>query len=186
MSKRASFRKTGGKRGIKTSPDDLNIKEQIFVREYLKDENGTRAAIAAGYSRKTAPQAASRLLKSVKVQAELVKVTTKLCDDLEISEKRILWELARMAFYDPRKIFDADGRIKPITELDDDTAMAIAGLETAHKVVGDEADGCVVFTKVKLADKRANCELLGRKLKMWTDKIDHGGRMTLEELVCGE
>jgi phage terminase small subunit len=30
------------------------LREQLFAREYLVDLNGTRAAIAAGYSSKTA------------------------------------------------------------------------------------------------------------------------------------
>jgi phage terminase small subunit len=37
-----------------------------FAREYLLDLNGTRAAIAVGYSSKTAAQA-SRTLRNVKV-----------------------------------------------------------------------------------------------------------------------
>lgn len=178
--------KGGGKHGVKKSADDLSIKEQIFVREYLKDENGTRSAIAAGYAKGSATVTASRMLRKANIQAALANVTKRLCDNLEITDERVLREVARLAFYDPRKLFDANGRIKPITELDDDTAMAIAGIETAHKVVGDQADGMVVFTKIKLTDKRSACELLGRKLKLWTDKVEHGGRLTLEQLLCGE
>jgi phage terminase small subunit len=47
------------------------LREQRFAREYLLDLNGTRAAIAAGYSAKTASQAASRMLRNVKVRALL-------------------------------------------------------------------------------------------------------------------
>jgi phage terminase small subunit len=39
-----------------------HFRRQRFAREYLLDLNGTRAAIAAGYSAKTAAAAASRLL----------------------------------------------------------------------------------------------------------------------------
>jgi phage terminase small subunit len=45
-----------------------------FVEEYLIDFDGTRAAIAVGFSEKTAAQAASRLLKHVKVKALLEKI----------------------------------------------------------------------------------------------------------------
>lgn len=179
------------KRGIKSSgvrktADDLNIRERIFVREYLKDENGTRSAIAAGYSAKTAGQAASRLLKAVKIQREIVKATDKICDDLDVSVAQIVAELKKLAFFDPRKLFDADGRCKPITELDDVTAMAVAGMKTVTKVAGDESDGMVVFTDFKLADKGQNLERLGRYKKMFTDKLDVTQRVTLEGLVCGD
>ncbi|MBN5145921.1 terminase small subunit [Stenotrophomonas maltophilia] len=40
----------------------LTPKQQRFVQEYLKDQNGTQAAIRTGYSEKTAKQQGSRLL----------------------------------------------------------------------------------------------------------------------------
>ena len=39
----------------------LTPKQRIFILEYLKDFNASRAAIGAGYSAKTAGPAASRL-----------------------------------------------------------------------------------------------------------------------------
>ena len=58
-------------------------KVDLFVDEYILTgcKNGTQAAINAGYSEKTAPQQASRLLKDVKVInsiKERKKVETKL------------------------------------------------------------------------------------------------------------
>lgn len=47
----------------------LKPKERRFVWEYEKDWNGTRAAIRAGYSEKSAAVIASRLLKKVNVAA---------------------------------------------------------------------------------------------------------------------
>ena len=46
----------------------LTAKQQRFCDEYLIDLNATQAAIRAGYSPKTAAQAAARLLTNVKVQ----------------------------------------------------------------------------------------------------------------------
>lgn len=156
------------------------------MAEYLKDMNATRAAVSAGYSKKTAESAGSRLLRNVKVSAQIEKKTGERCQKLDISADRVLAELARLAFHDPRRFFDADGRIRPITELDNETAMAVAGIETMHKVVGDEEDGCVVVTKIKLADKGINLERLGRYLKLFTDKVEHSGKVTLEQLIAGD
>ena len=55
----------------------LARKQQIFVAEYLTDLNATRAAIAAGYSEKTADQQGSRMLKNVKVAAVIAEITQK-------------------------------------------------------------------------------------------------------------
>jgi phage terminase small subunit len=46
-------------------------KQKTFAREYLAGSNGTTAAIAAGYSAKTAGSEGSRLLKNPKV-SELI------------------------------------------------------------------------------------------------------------------
>lgn len=42
----------------------LNERQRIFVAEYLKDGNGTRAARVAGYSQKNSQQTACALLKN--------------------------------------------------------------------------------------------------------------------------
>src|ERR1700723_3409528 len=114
----------------------LNKRQRIFVKEYLVDSNATRAAIASGYSKKTAHQIGSRLLKHVKVEAELNKLTAKRCEKLEITADRVLGELARLAFVDPRKFFNPDGTTREIAELDDDTAPSLAGIEVNEIFAG--------------------------------------------------
>jgi len=49
----------------------LSNKQKIFVTEYLKTWNATGAAVAAGYSPKTARQQGSRLLSNANIQAEI-------------------------------------------------------------------------------------------------------------------
>lgn len=47
---------------------ELSPKQRKFVAEYLKDGNGTQAAIRAGYSTKTANEQAARLLAKASVK----------------------------------------------------------------------------------------------------------------------
>lgn len=62
---------------------DLRPQQMIFVTEYLRNNNNaTQAAIAAGYSEKTAYSSGSRLLKSVEVQQYLNKTEQNLNRDL--------------------------------------------------------------------------------------------------------
>jgi phage terminase small subunit len=185
--------KMGGKRGVKKNAVDLSIKERVFVREYLKDENGTRSVIAAGWAPKSAAVTASKLLKLPKIQAELAKVSDKVCDDLEVSVGEIVRELRRMAFVNPKKFFEDDGSVKQISEMDDATAACIAGIEVTELFEGkDVPDGPQQKTvygllkKFKFADKIRACELLGRYKKMYTEKVEHSGTVTLEQLVAGE
>lgn len=64
---------------------DLRPQMMLFVTEYLQNgNNATQAAIAAGYSEKTASSQGSRLLKSVEVQQYLNKTEQNLNKDLRM------------------------------------------------------------------------------------------------------
>jgi hypothetical protein len=89
-------------------------RETVFVREYLRDLNGTRAAIAAGYSSKTAYVAASRMLRKVKVQVLLKQLMEERQQRLDISADRVL-QSSRYLLR-PRKLFNHDGSLKNIAE----------------------------------------------------------------------
>lgn len=148
----------------------LTPKQLAFVAEYLIDLNATQAAIRAGYSAKTAQEQGSRLLSNVMVTKAIQAGMDKRAERLEITSDRVLNEIGKMAFFDPRKLLNEDGSPKPIHELDDDTAMAIAGIEMVTK--GNEVHGYADVLKIKLADKSKNLELLGRHLKLFTDRIE--------------
>lgn len=51
----------------------LEPRQRLFVTEYLKDFNGTQAAIRAGYSEKTAQEQSSRLLSKVIIKEEIAR-----------------------------------------------------------------------------------------------------------------
>lgn len=154
---------------------DLTPKEQIFVREFIAHGNGTRAAVAAGYSAATASVTGSKLLRKPKVAAELANLRQKLLSKLEISAARVLEGLAELAFFDPRKMFNLDGSMKKITDMDDATVHALSGMdvEKLFKHFGKgQAEEVGTITKVRLADRGLNLERLGRHFKLFTDKIE--------------
>jgi phage terminase small subunit len=64
---------------------ELRPQIMLFVTEYIKNGgNGTAAAIAAGYSEKSAYSQASRLLKSVEVQQYLNNTQQSINKDLRL------------------------------------------------------------------------------------------------------
>lgn len=69
---------------------DLNPRQLRFIEEYLVDCNATRAATAAGYSAKTAPSQASRLLTNVKVAAIIAERRSAVSEKLEIQAEDVL------------------------------------------------------------------------------------------------
>jgi phage terminase small subunit len=96
-------------------------------------------------------------------------------DKLEITADRVLKEIARLAFMDPLKFFKDDGSLKRIQDLDDDTAVSLAGMEVTElfEGSGDQKHAYGLLKKIKIADKGQNLERLGRHLKLFSDKTEH-------------
>jgi phage terminase small subunit len=160
----------------------LTPKQERFVQEYLIDLNATQAAIRAGYSAKTANEQGSRLLTNVSVRSAIEAAQQKRADRTEITQDRVLQELARIAFFDLRKLYREDGSLKAMHELDDDAAAVLAGVDVVEmaggaKIGGDEGVSHVpMFTKkAKIPDKVAALGLAMRHLGMLKDKTEVSG-----------
>lgn len=137
--------------------EDAEHRRKMFVEAYLTNGgNASQAAVAAGFSEKTAGAAGSRLLKHVEVLTLIQQRRKIVIEKLELTTERTLLEIARVAYSDPRKFFNTDGTLKQIHELDDDTAATIASVDMDEI----KADGVVIglTRKVKQWDKNAALE----------------------------
>ena len=168
----------------KTELEPLTEKEEWLCREFVADfaENQVRAFmhIYPGQSYDSARVHSSQVFAKGNIKQRIAELRAERNKRLEISGDRVLSEIAKLSFYDPRKFFDSDMRLKPMDELDPDHAAIIAGIETLHKTVGEEKDGVIVLTKIKMADKGANLERLGRYFKLFTDKKEVDIKQPLE------
>lgn len=141
-----------------------------FIAEYVIDRNGTRAAIAAGYAPKSAAVQASRLLTTDKVRRAVnshrEEVIAKVQQDTGITIERTLREIGRIAFFAPRRMFDAEGNPNKLHELDDDTAAVIAGLDVLEEWAGSGPERVLIghVKKWKLADKKGALDMLMKHL----------------------
>lgn len=177
----------------------LTDKQKRFCEEYLIDLNATQAAIRAGYSPKTAEQTASRLLRNVKVQEYIAKRQKELSRSTEVTQERVIRELALIAFSNATdyarvvekkmKIevngvlvdaLDEDGNpimyrtVEPVLteELTDDQKRVLA-------VIKKGRDGL----EVRPCSKEKALELLGRHLGMFKDKVELDTDMELNITV---
>lgn len=152
----------------------LNIQQQKFITAYLQCGNATEAALEAGYSRKTAYSQGHRLLKKAEIRTALEQATHKAAEKLDLTAERVLREIARLAFFDIRKLVDNTGKPLPLSELDDDTAAAIVGLDVAN--IGNSDVGVGEVLKFKLADKKGALEMAAKHLRLLTDKVEVTGK----------
>lgn len=147
------------------------------MAEYLIDLNATQAAIRSGYSAKTANEQASRLLANVKVGAAVQAARKAREQRTGITQDRVLQELARIAFFDIRKLYREDGTLKAMNELDDDAAAVLSGVDVSSISLGDSEDASTVATKkAKVFDKTTALQLAMRHLGMLNDKVALTGK----------
>ncbi|MBF0215241.1 MAG: terminase small subunit [Magnetococcales bacterium] len=140
----------------------LTAKQARFVEEYLVDLNATQAAVRSGYSVRTAKAIGYENLRKPQV-ADAIQVRQKqLAVASGVTPERTLKEVERCAFVDPRRMFDQEGNLIPIRELDTESAAAIGSFEvTRHKDGG-------VTTKVKMVNKLEALDKIGKHLGMWS------------------
>jgi len=168
-----------GASGVGASSSRVNgllPKQAAFVAEYLISGNATQAALAAGYSPKTAYQSGAENLKKPQIAALLSQKQSIIAarqDErlaaMELTKERVAREIARISFFDPRKMFAADGRPLAITELDDDTAASIIGLDVLEQYEGSGDDRRLVglIKKYKIADKNSALDKAAKILGMY-------------------
>lgn len=147
----------------------LNARQQRFVEEFLVDLNATQAAIRAGYSKRTARAIGCENLTKPDIAAEISKRRNSITAGCVVDRARVLTELARVGMSDIRKLYDSDGKMRKVTDLDDETAACIAGVEVDEIEVGETVIGHT--RKVKRFDKTKALELLGRHLGLWKDPV---------------
>lgn len=121
----------------------LNDRQQLFVTEYVKDMNATKAAERAGYSKRTAYSQGQRLLKNV----EIKKAVDKLL--LEVRKNNV-----------------ADA-----VEIEEYLTAVMRGKmkETEMINVGNFEQE-LVEVPAKQTTRIKAAELLGKRYAMWTDK----------------
>ncbi len=76
----------------------LTAKQERFCTEYIIDLNATQAAIRAGYSVKTANRIASENLSKLDIQRKIQELQQKRAERTEITQDRVLKELAGIGF----------------------------------------------------------------------------------------
>ena len=146
----------------------LTPKQARFIEEYLIDLNASQAAKRAGYTGDP-NTVGPRLLADVGIRSLVDQALSKRSEKVEITQERVLLELKRLAFFDIRKIFNADGTLKKVVELDDDTAAAIMSVEMVE--IGTDGQ-LAISKKFKASDKKGALELTMRHMGMLNDKLE--------------
>lgn len=138
----------------------LNKRQRLFVAEYLIDYNATRAAIAAGYSPDTARSIASENLTKPYIVAAIQQEVDARLERARLTQDDIIRRLEDIFLFDSRKTVDDEDKPKRLSQLDDQTAAAVLGVELVEVYNESVLTGTV--KKYKFADPLRSGELLMR------------------------
>jgi len=99
--------------------------------------------------------------------------------------QRILKEIRDIGFADIREAFDDQGNLKDVKDMSKVVAATIQGVDIFEEFEGRGKDReRTGFTKkIKFWDKLRAIELLGKNLKMFSERVEHSGKITLEALI---
>lgn len=158
----------------------LTDKQEKFVQELLKGKS-QREAYRLAYSKnkscdKTIDEMASKLFNTDKVHARYNELHNRLIKESEdeciISAKKVLEELATIAFSDITKIVNTDGKkvnIKSTSLLSEQERKVISSIKQTKEGV-----------EIKFYDKERALEMLSRHLGMFNDKVELSGDIRMK------
>lgn len=172
----------GTPRGRVWPPFKWNVRKRLFIAEYLANGfNGTHAAIAAGYSKRGAKDIAYELLQRAEIQAAVAERVERRIQSAELTADRVLEEMRRLAFFDIRCLFDGAGKLKPLRELTDEQAAALASCEIVIKNIAAGDGKTDTVHKLKAYDKTKALEMLGKHFALLTEHVAISG---LDDLLA--
>lgn len=144
-----------------------------FADEYMVDYSPKNAAIRAGYSEKTARNAANWINPQnpgkPQLRALIDTKTAELSRRTGVTAERVIGEIAKIAFANITDIADPKtGKLLPGVERAD--ASAVAGIRIKR---GDDFSEY----ELKMCDKLKALELLGKRLGMFKENIQIEGNV---------
>ncbi|MBW5801178.1 terminase small subunit [Halomonas elongata] len=141
---------------------ELTPRQSRFVDEYLKDLSATQAAIRAGYSEKTAGRTGHDNLKKPEIANAIQERMNQRSERTQIDADFVLQGIAR-------NIHRCE-QGAPVTDRNGETVMT------------EGPDGEIApMWRYDATNALKGYELLGKHLKLFTDKVDHSsedGSMT--------
>jgi phage terminase small subunit len=135
---------------VATLQMNLTKKQILFCQEFCIDLNGSRAAIAAGYSKNSARSISCELLTKPNINAVIKQFQQCAMQDLNIDITKVIMEYASIAFSDITNYVDV-GR-KKITGLDKEGKKISSMSDYCHLKNGQLVTASTI-QEIKISDQ---------------------------------
>lgn len=172
---------------IKKHNDTLSAKQSLFVAEYLKDKNATRAARDAGYgtTTKSSQNAGSILLSNTMIAKEITDSLARVNSIAELTAADVLSEIKKLAFVDLSEAYGEDGVLLHPKEMPEALRKSLSSVESEalYRKTSKGKTKKVAIQKIKLTDKVRCLEMLAKHFKLLTDMIETSGKDGQPQIV---
>ena len=158
---------------------NINTQQLLFVNALLADKHFSvvNAAKAAGY--KNPSGAGARLMKNKDIAKHIGKAIQQRATKFKLSAERVLEELMSIGFFNPKNLFDDNNNVKPITELPDEVAAAIASFEVTY-ITDHDTGSELKCIKVKFWNKTSALEMLGKHIGLYEQNFGEKPKLTID------
>lgn len=126
---------------------------------------------------------ASELMRDGNVSARVGELSKPGIEKAKVTAEKVIAELARIAFFDTGLLYNEDGTLKQITELDSEVTRAIHSTKNRIEKQGPDKEDWAEIKEIRTHDKLKALELLGKTLALFTDKHEHSGTISLKDFV---
>ncbi|OKP78742.1 hypothetical protein A3844_28940 [Paenibacillus helianthi] len=171
--------------------DGLTPKQRIFILEYLRTFNATGAAIAAGYSKKSAYTIGWENLRKPEIQAAIKQAKEQYTEELGLDLKRIIAEWMKIAFADTGDYVNFGSREFPLHNkkgdpiLDED-GKQLTGTQNFVNLVNSDVIDTSIISEVKEGKDGFSVKLYNKiealkQLEKYTDYMDEETRLKIRK-----
>jgi phage terminase small subunit len=132
----------------------VRARRDLFVEAYLSNGlNMTGAAVAAGYTQKSAGEAGRLLMRTAYVRERVERRLAEAQAAAEFSAQEVVNDLRDAMRYDRRELFKRDGSIKAMRELDAAGARLVEGVDVEVRAGGVTVEKVRVAKHVAVRDQ---------------------------------
>ena len=144
----------------------LTPRQERFIAEYVKDCNGTRAAILAGYSPRTAQEQASRLLSRVIVATAVRAGLDRVLEQAALDAATLEMRNTELIELDPAVLQDDRGNLKPLRDI------PVSARRWIRRIRVRQGRNTTKVLDYQLYDKNAAMDLDYRRHRLFRDRLE--------------
>ena len=157
--------------------------QRLFIEAYLIHKNATKAAIAAGFSERSANNQGTRLMANDAIRAEIEARLASTLDRYAVTSERIIRELALIAFGNVGDFVVVQANGSLVVDFVTATREQMASMKSIE--IDNGATPGARRIKISMSDKRqALMDLAKLRRMLPADRLEHSG--SIEHVVPEE